>query len=169
MTFKDIRQGNQVYMLHKGEELKACVGKVKQASTPRFPQYRVTGNALGMVVDLEIEVLYSAAVETTAHKASKTYVMPADSMIASAGNVVVSVDKEGILREVETLEAESEETLNSIEKHRKRKEECEKIKEEWNPVLAERKQQDERIGAIEGKVDSLASMLKGFIKEMKGE
>ena len=152
MTFKDLRQGHPVYLLHKGEEMTAQVGKVKQVGTARFPQYGTTGsNALGMVIDVTID--------------EKTYVVPADSQIASAGNVVVSVDKEGILREVEILEAESEEALNSIEKHRKRKEECEKIKEEWNPELAEKKQQDERIGKIEGKVDSLAEMLKAFINK----
>ena len=145
-----------MYLLHKGEEMTAQVGKVKQVGTARFPQYGTTGsNALGMVIDVTID--------------EKTYVVPADSQIASAGNVVVSVDKEGILREVEVLEAESEEALNSIEKHRKRKEECERIKEEWNPELAEKKKQDERIGKIEGKVDSLAEMLKGFIKEMRGD
>lgn len=189
MTFKDIRQGNMVYMLHKGDELRACVGKVKKAGAPRFPQYGTAGNALGMVVDLEIEAAQAEPVETGSHKEewaqnkeewaqnkgsgtqkeSRTYVVPADSMIASAGQVVVSVDRDGILREVETLEAESEEALNSMERHRKRKEECERIREEWNPELAEKKQQDERIGAIEGKVDSLATMLRGFIKEMKGE
>lgn len=176
MTFKDIRQGNMVYLLHKGEGLKACAGKVRKAGTPRFPQYGTAGNALGMVVDLEIEAALSEPVKTGPHedggtqqKSCKTYVVPADSMIASAGQVVVSVDRDGILREVEALEAESEEALNSMERHRRRKEECERIREEWNPELAEKKQQDERIGAIEGKVDSLASMLKGFIKEMKGE
>lgn len=159
MTFREIKQGYSVYLLRRGEEgLRTATGKVVAVTQPRFPQAYNGGQMPGMVMDVTI----------SADSTNKTYVVPVDSCVVNAGNVVVSTDKDGILREVEAMEAESDDVLGSVEKHKKRKEECERIKAEWNPLIAEKKEQEERIGKIEGKVDSLAEIIKGFINEFKG-
>lgn len=159
MTFREINKGYNVYMLHKGEdELKAEIGKVVVSTQPRFPQMYNGGAMSGMVMDVTI----------SANGANKTYVVPVDSCVVNAGNIVISTDKDGILREVEAMEAESDDVLNSVEKHKKRKEECEKIKTEWNPQIAEKKEQEERIKSVETEVKGLSTMLKDLIKELKG-
>lgn len=142
-------------MLHKGDGMKASQGKVVTATQPRFPQ-QYNGQALGMVVDVTVEE------EGT----NKTYTMPADSSVVSAGNTVLSVDREGILREVEAMKAESEDVLSSMEKHRARTEACEKILTEWNPQLAERKKQDERIGSLETGMNELKGMIKSLVDKL---
>lgn len=155
MTFKDIKQGYPVYLLHKGEEMKASQGKVITMTQPRFPQ-QYTGQALGMVVDVTIEE----------NGTNKTYTMPADSSVVSAGNTVLSTDREGILREVEAMKAESEDVLSSMEKHSARAEACEKILTEWNPQLAEKKKQEERIGSLESGMSELKGMVKTLIDKL---
>lgn len=155
MTFKDIKQGYPVYMLHKEEDLKAGQGKVVTMTQPRFPQ-QYSGQALAMVVDITIEE----------NGANKTYTMPADSSVVSAGNTVLSTDREGILREVEAMKAESEDVLASMEKHKARAENCEKILTEWNPQLAEKKRQDERIGTLESGMSELKGMVKTLIEKL---
>lgn len=170
MTFKDIRQGQTVYVLHKGEEVKAECAKVRQVGMPRFPQYGTQGSAMGMVIDLTIGL--NTAVETAAREdggnKERIYVVPADSEIACAGNVVISVNKEGMLREVEIMRAESAEAIDAVDKRKKRKERCEEILLEWDERMAEKKQQGEKIEKLEGKVDKLTNMIMGFIKEFKG-
>lgn len=156
MTFKDMKQGYPVYMLHKGEDMKAGTGKVVTATAPRFPQQYGGGNALSMVVDVTIE----------ADGANKTYTIPADSTVVSAGNTVLSVDRDGILREVEAMKAESEDVLSSMDKHRMRAESCEKILTEWNPELAEKKRQDERIGSLENGVNELKGMIRELVNKL---
>lgn len=156
MTFKEIKQGYPVYMLHKGEELTADTGKVVTTTMPRFPQQYNGGNALGMVVDVTIEESGT----------NKTYTMPADSNVVSSGNVVLSTDREGILREVEAMKAESEDILASMEKHKARAESCEKILTEWNPQLAEKKKQDERIGSLEKGVGELKDLVKALVEKL---
>ena len=54
MTFKDMKQGYPVYMLHKGEDMKAGTGKVVAATAPRSPQQYSGSNALSMVVDVTL-------------------------------------------------------------------------------------------------------------------
>ena len=156
MTFKDMKQGYPVYMLHKGEDMKAGTGKVVTATAPRLPQQYSGGNALSMVVDVTIE----------ADGANKTYTIPADSTVVSAGNTVLSVDRDGILREVEVMKAESEDVLSSMDKHRMRAESCEKILTEWNPELAEKKRQDERIGSLENGVNELKGMIRELVNKL---
>lgn len=158
MTFREIKQGHPIYILHKTDSgLETEIGKVKIVSQPRFPQQYNGGNALGMVVDITIEEKDS----------NKTYVVPVDSSVVSAGNTVLSIDRDGILREVDALEAESDDVINSIDKHRARKQDCEKIKTDWNPIFAEKKQQDERISSLESEVKGIGAMLKDFINEFK--
>lgn len=155
MTFKDIRQGQTVYLLHKGEEMEAESRKVRQVGMPRFPQYGTQGGAMGMVVDIAID--------------EKTYVVPSDSEIACAGNVVISVSKEGMLREVETMRAESEETVAAVGKHQKRIEDCERILTEWDEKKAEEKRKEERIDKLEDKMNGLTDMIEKFMNKMSAQ
>ena len=155
MTFKDMKQGYPVYMLHKGDEMRVGTGKVVTATAPRFPQ-QYSGQALAMVVDVTIEE----------DGTNKTYTMPADSSVVSAGKTVLSVDREGILRDVEAMKAESEDVLASMEKHRIRVEGCEKILTEWNPVLAEKKKQEERIGSLENGMNELKAMMRALSEKL---
>lgn len=156
MTFKDMKQGYPVYMLHRGEDMKAGTGKVVTVTAPRFPQQYNGGNALSMVMDVTIE----------SDGANKTYTIPADSTVVSAGNTVLSVDRDGILREVEAMKSESEDVLSSMEKHRIRVGICDKILTEWNPELAEKKRQDERIGSLENGVNELKGMIRELVNKL---
>lgn len=68
MTFKDIKKGHPVYMLHKGDEgLREEIGRVTAITQPRFPQYSGGGTALSTVVDVTVET----------NGANNTYTMPA--------------------------------------------------------------------------------------------
>ncbi len=155
MTFKEMKQGYPVYVLHKDDEIKAGQGKVVTTTQPRFPQ-QYSGQALAMVVDVTIEE----------DGKNRTYTMPADSSVVSAGNTVLSTDKDGILRDVEAMKAESEDVLSSMDKHNARLEICEKILTDWNPHLAEKKKQDERIGSLETGMNELKGMIKSLVEKL---
>lgn len=110
-----------------------------------------------MVVDVTIE----------AEGTTRTYSIPEVSGLTYAGTLVLSTDRDGIIREIEALKNQSEEALASIEAHRGKIEKCDCVLKEWNPVFAERAKQEERISGIETKVDGLGKMLRDFIEEFK--
>lgn len=145
-----------MYILHKGDKIEAATGKATMAGQAKFPNQYGTGNALGMVVDITVEEGGTA----------RTYTVPADSSVASAGTVVLSADRDGILKEVEALKAESEDIISSVEKHRARAEDCERILTEWNPALAEKKRQEERIGSLEKGMGELKDMIKTLVGKL---
>lgn len=104
MTFKDIKQGYPVYVLHKGQ-MTARTGKVTMVSQPRFPQVAQQPMASGLVMDVTIEE----------DGQSRTYTMPESSAVVCAGDVIISTDRGGILVEVEAMRNASEEMRKARE------------------------------------------------------
>lgn len=158
MLFKDLKIGYQVYILHKGEDIKVCIGKVTAVSPPRFPQTQSNFQAMQMVVDVTIDE------EGT----SKTYTTPDSLSVTYAGNdLVIATEREGILREIETIKAHNEDELSKVAHRRMIVTQCEKILSEWNPVFKERRETEERFNKLETSMIDLKSMLSGLIKELK--
>lgn len=161
MLFKDLKPGYPVFLLRKGDEIKALQGKAIKVSDPYF-QPSPIGQMPSMstaqrVVDVTLE----------ADGVTNTYSIPETLSVTYANNVVLSTDREGILRDVEAMKGQSEEVVRSVERHRSIIEDCEKILEEWNPAFAEKKEQDKRISVIESDVKGMKKMLTDFINEFK--
>lgn len=158
MLFKDLKIGYQVYILHKGEDIKVCVGKVTAVSPPRFPQTQSNFQAMQMVIDITIEE----------EGASKTYTTPDSLSVTYAGSdLVIATERDGILREIETIKAHNEDELSKVAHRRMVVNQCEKILSEWNPVFKERRETEERFNKLETSMTDLKSMLSGLIKELK--
>lgn len=159
MLFKDLKVGYQVYILHKGEGIRVETGKVTAISPPRFPQTQGNFQTMQMVVDITIEE----------DGKSKTYTTPDALSVTYAGNdLVIATEREGILREIETIKAHNEDELAKVNTRREVVAECEKILTEWNPQFKEKKETEERFAKLETSMTDLKSMLSGLIKELKG-
>ena len=161
MLFKDLKPGYPVFLLRKGDEIKALQGKAIKVSDPYFPPAQIgqmpSMSTAQRVVDVTLE----------ADGVTNTYSIPETLSVTYANNVVLSTDREGILRDVEAMKGQSEEVVRSVERHRSIIEDCEKILEEWNPAFAEKKEQDKRISVIESDVKGMKKMLTDFINEFK--
>ena len=160
MLFKDMKPGYPVYLLDK-ETIKTATGKIVNVGQPHFPN-PMAGNlsqTTQMLVDVTVE----------SDRQTRTYSIPDTLSVTYAGTLVLSTDREGILRDVEAMKSRSEEVLKEVEKHRYTITECDKILEEWNPAFAEKKRQDERISGLESEVKGLGSMLREFIGEFKNQ
>lgn len=159
MLFKEMKPGYPVYFLDK-ENVKAYQGKVVSVAVPRYdaPKFgQIAQPQTGMVVDVTIE----------ANGEAKTYTIPEATSVAYAGMVVLSSDKDGILREVEALKSEAEATLSKMETAKANIGRCDAILEEWNPQIAEKRENERRIEGIENEVKSLGQMVREFINEFK--
>ena len=159
MLFKDLKIGYQVYILHKGTEIKAGTGKVTAISPSRFPQTQGNFQAMQMVVDVTIEE----------NGESRTYTTPDSLSITYAGDeLVIATEREGVLKEVEAIKSRNEEELSRVASRRAMVAECERILAEWNPQFKEKRETEERFAKLETSMTDLKSMLSGLIKELKG-
>lgn len=151
MLFRDIKPNYPVYFLDK-DKVTAYEGKVVSASVPRYIPTQTS-----LVVDITIE----------ANGATHTYTIPESSTLTYANNVVLSTDKDGILREVQAMKSASEHHLSETEHHREIVDSCNRLLEEIDTTFAEKRKQDKRIEGIETEVKSLGTLVREFINQYK--
>ena len=163
MLFKELKQGYPVYILCKGERMRVTTGKAVNISLPYAPAMKggqppeYNPMTMQMVVDVTVE----------ADGVTKTYSIPETLSVTYADGIVLATSKDGIIHDVEAMKGQSVEVVNSIDKHKKIIEDCDRILEEWNPQLAETRKQDQRISGLEEKVEGIGKMLAEFINEFK--
>lgn len=157
MLFKDLKAGYPVYIFHKDGEKRITQGKVTAISPSHLPP-TPTMQTMQMVVDVTIDD----------GGLSRTYTIPDNISVTYANDLVLSTDRDGVIREVEILKNQCAEELAKIEEYKKAVSECEKILSEWNPVFREKRETEERFSKLETSMSELKSMMAGFIKELKG-
>lgn len=161
MLFKDLKPGHPVYMLDKSGEMKTAVGKTVHVGDPYFPQ--TPGGAYPnyqtgqRMVDVTVE----------AGGKSSTYAIPESSSLTYAKDMVLSTDRDGILREVEAVKNQNEEELRKVEQRQAAVASCERILEEWNPAFAEKKENEKRISGLESQVKGLGEKIEALLKKLE--
>lgn len=158
MLFKDLKIGYPVYIFHKDGEKRITQGKVTAISPSRLPQ-TPSVQTMQLVVDVTIDDGGS----------SRTYAIPDNTSVTYTNGLVLSTDREGVIREVEILRNQCADELAKIDEYRKSVSECEKILTEWNPVFREKRETEERFSKLETSMSDLKSMMSGLIKELRGQ
>lgn len=156
MLFKDIKQNFPVYILDK-QNMSFTQGKVQSVSFPHIDN----SSPMGMgktVIDVAIE----------ADGKSGTYAMPENLSVVYAGNIVLSTDRDGIMREVEAMKTSAEQILASVDKQKEIVEKSTALLTELNPEYKAKQQNEQRLSNLESSMKELKDMMAGFIKEMKG-
>ena len=100
---------------------------------------------------------------------SRTYAIPDNTSVTYTNGLVLSTDREGVIREVEILKNQCADELAKVEEYRKSVCECEKILSEWNPAFREKRETEERFSKLETSMSDLKSMMSGLIKELRGQ
>lgn len=156
MQFKDIKQNYPVYILDK-QNITYIQGKVASVSFPHMDNSNPM--AVGKtVVDVVIEAAGKSA----------TYTIPENMTMAYAGDLVLSTEKDGIIREVEAMKNTSEQYLKGIDRTREVLEKSTSLLAELNPEIKAKQENEQRLTNLENSLHELKEMMSGFIKEMKG-
>ena len=163
LQFKDIKQNYPVYMFDK-QELTYVQGKVTSVTFPRFDmnaskmstpgQMPIPGQSQ-MVVDVTIE----------ANDKTATYVIPENLSLTGSGNLIISTEKEILMKEIEAIKTSSEQALSSMDYHKKVIEKTTALLSELNPVYKKEKETEERFNKIEDSVSRMEKMMTKFFEE----
>lgn len=153
MQFKDLQKSYQVYLLYKGEKIKHKMGTVISVANPRFqplqPGQLSYQQPQEKIVDLEISV----------DGVNQIFVVRENMTAEVRSDITLSCDKEPIMNEINAIMRNSNEILNSIDKHKGILEDCEAIVKDLNPAMAMDKDREERISNLENSVKGMTDSI----------
>lgn len=153
MLFKDIKQNYSVYVLDK-DKLSLSDGK---AVTVGFPRYDLA--AKSTVIDVTLDVNGKTA----------TYAIPENLSVTYAGNLVLSTDKEGLVREIEAMKTSAEQVLASVDHQKEIIEKSSGLLSELNPQFKERQETEKRFANIESSVNKIEELVTNFINNFNNK
>ena len=107
----------------------------------------------GMVVDVSIE----------ADGKTANYVIPETLSVTYAGNLVLSVDRQGLAGEVESMRTSAEQALAAVEHQRRIVEKSTGLLAELNPAFREKQETEQRFSKIESSMNEVKQMLSRLI------
>lgn len=156
MFFKDLKQNYPVYILDKST-MTLKQGKVIQSSFPRMEMNPAAGKT-GMVVDISIE----------ADGRTANYVFPEGSSVAYAGSLVLSVDRQGLIGEVEAMKSGAEQAIAEYDRQKDVLGKATELLAELNPAFKEKQDTERRFGQLESSMNELKDMFAQFMRKQGG-
>jgi hypothetical protein len=163
--FQQIRQGEQLYILHKDEYPRMELASVTFASQlkPKFQnQYNPYLSQPGqeMLIDLTVK-LGEQTIDLGGLPATADVV----DLTSSGKPMIVTCSREALLSQAETLYAKSKQIVDSRDYNLHQMQGLENVMQQLNPQLAERKAQDQRMEQMGREMGSVKSEL-GEVKSM---
>lgn len=166
MQFKDLQKSYQVYLLYKGEKIKHKMGTVVSIANPRFqplqPGQLSYQQPQDKIVDLEVSV----------DGVNQTFVVRENMTSEVRSDLTISCDREPLINELNAIMRNSNEVLNSVDRHKALLEDCEGIMKDLNPALVLDKDREERISKLEktvsnmdDKIEDIRDLILGLAKK----
>lgn len=155
MEAKSLKNGNKIYLFNRGEATLE-EAKVVSVSVPHFDAR--AGSSASLVVDVTVE----AGAET------RTYTMRDSADVSFVGNLTVCTGKESLLREVEGIKQQAEQTLDQVDKLKQIVVRCRELLTDMNPAEKERVEMEKWKSGMEADMRDMKGMLSSLIRELKG-
>lgn len=143
MTFKDAKQGTEVYIFNKAQT-SVSKGIINSVSLPHINTQDTT--KLGLYVDVSI----------TVDNNTGTYLIPEGSSICSINGVSITPNIENLVEELKGAKFQSEQYLKSIDYHKSVVEKTTKLLAEYDPVYKRDQEVNNRMDRIENAISQLA-------------
>lgn len=143
-----------LYILHKGEKPDLRIGTVTAITdpVPKFGQTPIYGQQMATTVDISVKVNDASLRFEKLDSGAAIMTYPTE-------NTVVASSREAMAGEVEAMIRNSRQIIDSIPYHRSVLESCDGMLRKLNPQFAKEKEQEEKLGALEGKVTSMETTL----------
>ena len=160
MLFKDIQKGAVVFILDK-QEFSTTEGKVLSV-IPRMDMDKQTGRTL-MVVDVELDI----------EGKIDTFSIPENLSVTYAGNLVLSVDSQSLVKEVHSICERAQKIIEAAPSQQKILDKKQEVLAKLDPQVKERQQINQRFQELENSqkktsddVAEIKSDLKQLLKKL---
>lgn len=160
--FQNLRQGSQLYILHKTMTPYLEVGTVES-----MPQMMM-GYYQPMMLPLDITVRVNDKV--TPYKQLPPNAETANVVEQTSGEeVCIACSKEAINSEVQILMQKSIDTINSVDMHKQRIEVCKNLLNQLNPDKVREAQQAQEINDLRGQLSAMQAQMAELTEQLKAK
>lgn len=150
MIFKDIKQGHTIYLFDR-DNIDVKEGKVTATGASHLDKIN---NMFEMVVDITIDVDGN----------KQTYTFKDGNEIGYAGQLMITPNRDAIVKEVQMLKSQSEDALSKIDKQKKTVEKCNSLLSTFDPIYKDKKETDERFNKLEQSINDIKELLSKLSK-----
>lgn len=154
IQFQNLRQGSQVFILHKGMTPYYEAGTVEQMPSMQMMSYYPNLPMLPLDITVRVgeSLIPYRQIPPTAESAKVT-------SQTTGEEVCLACSKEAISAEVEMLIRQSVDTINSVEVHKQRVETCKGLLNQLNPEKVKEAQQAQEIDDLKNQIRDLTKMI----------
>lgn len=156
MLFKDLKNNYPIYIFDRAD-ISVREGKVINIGLPHYDLHY--NPSTEMVTDITVKV----------DDTTKTYTFKDSSEIGYADNLIISPNRDSILREVQIIKDQAEQALKQVPVQKESIEKCNKILSEFNPVFKEKQETEERFSKLESSVGDIKDMLSNLMNKINNQ
>ena len=161
--FQNLRQGSQLYILHKTMTPYLEMGVVET-----MPQMPMMGYYQPMMLPLDITVRVNDKV--TPYKQLPPSAEVANVVEQTSGEeVCIACSKEAINSEVQILMQKSIDTINSVDMHKQRIEVCKNLLNQLNPDKVREAQQAQEINDLKGQLSAMQAQMAELTEQLRAK
>ena len=141
--FQSLRQGSSIWVMDKSNlTLQVCSVVSTTLPTAGYSQLQWLPQAIpGQTMDVTVQMEDGTQGEFKQLNPSQT--------VAQYGNIIVAETAEVMAREIENLDRQSQQILESVQFHTKARTAYEEMKRKLSPSYAKQKQNDDRLNVLE--------------------
>jgi hypothetical protein len=158
LLFKDSKAGYPVYMLDK-ESMHVQEGRIVNVGQPYIEPAKPGQMAPSMqrIVDVTVE----------ADGKTLTYAIPEMLSVTYAGNMVISTEREDVVREVKAVRQHSVSVIECVDRHKSILEKCDTILAELDVEYKEKRERDSRMDRLEDGLNTVKEMVETLVNGIK--
>ena len=161
--FQSIRPNSQIYILHKGDNMRVDIGFVTNQPIPK-PKYSMP-QTFGQPQELVVDLVVKANNEVMNLNGIPAQADVADSF-SNGETVVVSTSREAINAELVSEKQKSLDIVKSIPYHEKRASQCDVLLGQLNPEFAEKQSQKEELNQLKEQVNGLTTQVSRLVEAL---
>lgn len=159
MQFKDVKQGQPIFILDKSE-MKIIQGKVVNNI------YHVdSNNNFGSVFTQQSNTM-CRDITIESNGKSNIYVIPESLETTKAGNIVLSTNSEALIKEVNNICDDAKEKLANREYYQMVVDKTPELLVTLNPALKKEQETETRLKAVEGSVQEVRDLVKTLVEKL---
>jgi len=160
MQFRDIKQGQSVYILDKAN-MELNQGKVVNNtfhvdSNNNFGSSVFTQQSNIMCRDITIEIAGKTSI----------YVIPEQLETTKAGDIVLSTNQESLIKELNSICSDAKEKLANRDYYQMIVDKTPDLLVTLNPALKKEQETETRLKAVEGSVSEIKDLVKTLVDKL---